>query len=93
MISEGDRTALRIDGARLMRRLDGLAVPVLSNHDGLVFDVYDADDMPEVVGRVVGRIKLLPLNVEDTLGLKLTVPIQFSAEIGPNLYDMQEISL
>jgi DNA polymerase-1 len=84
---------IQLLGHDLSLRLEGRAVPILSNHDGLVFDVGNKSDVDLVLHIMREAIDNLPALVEEVLGLTLTVPIKFSAEVGDNLLEMEETDL
>jgi DNA polymerase-1 len=79
-------------GWHMMLELEGLALPILSNHDGLLFDVYAKEELGAVLAIAQQCTAELPTYVEETLGLKLTVPIDFSYEAGNNWHTLKEIN-
>lgn len=77
-------------GWKLMMNLDGLAVPVASIHDGLVFD-YRHQDHAVVLDKVrTSVLELRPL-VNQVLGLDLSLPFKFDVKIGENWLETKPI--
>jgi len=78
-------------GHHVTQRLDGLAVPVLSNHDGLYYDVFEKDRTQDVVDILLTEFENFGKVVEDVFKVDLTVPFAWDLKVGPNLLDMKEI--
>lgn len=77
-------------GARLALDLEGLAVPVMSNHDGLMFDVFDEQQALHVVGILLTTLEDFHNIVYDTFGVDLKVPFEWDIKTGRNLKEMTE---
>lgn len=77
-------------GAQLALNLQGMAVPVMSNHDGLMFDVFDKDRLPYVVGTMLTTLEDFHKIVYDTFGVELKVPFEWDIKTGLNLQQMEE---
>jgi DNA polymerase I-like protein with 3'-5' exonuclease and polymerase domains len=78
-------------GHRLAVVLEGKAVPVLSNHDGLVFDVFRESELLDVVGTILTEQDRFATIVQSLFGVDLLVPFEWDIETGYNLYDMEEL--
>ena len=77
-------------GARLAIALDGLAVPIMSNHDGLMFDVFDKSTLPHVVGTLLTTLSEFHKIVHDVFKVQLEVPFEWDIKTGPNLQEMDK---
>lgn len=77
-------------GAHLAHALEGLAVPILSNHDGLYFDVFDRDRLQDVVSIILTGLERFPILIDEVFGVELTVPFEWDMKTGPNLQEMKE---
>ena len=78
-------------GWRLSHVLAGVATPVLSNHDGLVFDIFHKKDVLDVVGMILTEQTKFATMVQSMFGVDLLVPFEWDIETGLNLYDMEEL--
>lgn len=76
-------------GAHLWKELHPLAVPILSNHDGLLFDCR-LQDVVEVLDKMGECVVQFPKLIEEVLGIELTLPFVFEAKIGPNWLDVEK---
>ena len=76
-----------------MLNVSDFAVPILSNHDGLIFDVRSKEHLPIFLDELKAAIDNLPDLVREVLDIELSVPIKFSAEVGKNLFEMEKIQL
>lgn len=78
-------------GWYMMHRLDGLALPVMSNHDGLTWDLR-RDDLPQVLDNLRAGLVYFPRLVDEILGIDITaVTFEVDVKIGTNWLEMEEI--
>lgn len=78
-------------GHHIMLKLEGLAVPIMTNHDGLYFDIFDEKNTPDVVDIILTAMDNFPTIIQDVFGIELTVPFEWDLKAGYNLRDMKEI--
>jgi DNA polymerase-1 len=77
-------------GSHLAKVLEGEAVPIMSNHDGLYFDIFDRDRLQHVVDTLLTSLEQFPILVNDVFGVELTVPFEWDIKVGHNLQEMKE---
>lgn len=79
-------------GYFVSQRLSGLAVPIMSNHDGLYFDVFDKDKLQDVVDILLTEMGNFSTIIQDVFNVDLSVPFEWDIKVGPNLFEMKEIT-
>lgn len=77
-------------GYHLAQELAGLAVPVMSNHDGLMFDILTEDGPQPVVDKLLTTLDSFGSIIHETFGIELSVPFEWDIKVGPNLKQMEE---
>ena len=77
-------------GARLALDLEGVAVPIMSNHDGLMFDVFEKNRLPHVVDTLLTTLSEFHKIVHDVFKVQLEVPFEWDIKTGPNLQQMDK---
>jgi DNA polymerase I-like protein with 3'-5' exonuclease and polymerase domains len=77
-------------GSAIVRSCGELALPIMTNHDGLDFDLRK-DDLPIVLRHIEKCVKDLPGLAQDVLGISLTIPFEFTIKTGVNWLDQKEI--
>jgi len=81
---------IQVLGWKMMLVLEGLAVPIGSHHDGLLWDI-PRGNLDEVLDKVELLLVEFPRLVRNILGMELYVPFKFDLKTGPNWLDMEEI--
>lgn len=76
-------------GYLLMVRGEGVMIPILTNHDGLVFDSL-AKDRARVLDIIKQCVLELKPFVKQVLGIDLTIPFEFTVEEGTNFQNFKE---
>jgi DNA polymerase-1 len=76
-------------GQHLSLELNGLATPVMSNHDGLLFDVFDANELPTVANKLLTNQEKFATIVNDTFEVDLGVPFEWDLKVGINWKEME----
>ncbi len=77
-------------GHQLSLALSGLAVPIMSNHDGLIFDVFDRDKTQDVVDQVLTEAGNFTKLIHEVFEVDLKVPFTWDLKVGENLFEMKE---
>jgi DNA polymerase-1 len=78
-------------GHHLSLALSGLAVPIMSNHDGLLFDVFDKDKTQDVVDCILTEMDNFASIIHDVFEVDLKVPFEWDMKVGENLFEMEEL--
>lgn len=77
-------------GHHLSLALSGLAVPILSNHDGLYFDIFDKGKTQDVVDVILTEMDNFSTIIHNVFEVDLKVPFEWDLKVGKNLYEMKE---
>ena len=62
----------------------------MSNHDGLYFDVFDEDSLPQVVSILLTHLEDFGNIIHNVFGVELKVPFEWDLKVGPNLLETKE---
>jgi len=77
-------------GQHLSLELEGYASPIMSNHDGLLFDVYDEGELETVANRLLTEEQNFATIIHDTFEVNLDVPFEWDLKVGINWKEMEE---
>ena len=78
-------------GWMLSNYLEGLAVPIMSKHDGLTFDLRERN-LSEVIRRTELCVKKLPDLIKKIMTIELTIPYRLEAKVGKDWFDQKEVA-
>jgi DNA polymerase-1 len=77
-------------GSVLVLALEGIALPVMTNHDGLTFDCQKSD-LDKVLSVFDSCIREFPDVLKEVLNINMSLPLDFSVKVGDNWLDQQPI--
>ena len=78
-------------GWLIMTTSGGVLTPIITNHDGLYFDL-ESKNRASALDIVAKACYNWPNLVKGVLGVELTIPYVFAVEIGPNLQRLEEVT-
>jgi len=78
-------------GWYMMNELDGIALPVMTSHDGLLWDV-PKDNLPVFLDKMQQGVAYLPQLVKNVLQVDLKgVPFEFDIKVGDNWKEKKKV--
>lgn len=78
-------------GDEITLRSQGTMIPILTEHDGLYWDVKESD-LSDALDNIGACVLSLPTLLEQVLSIRnLNIPFVFEAKVGPNLGEMSKI--
>lgn len=78
-------------GVWMLRNYRRNALPTMTNHDGLTFDLLDKENLNEMLDTMQEAISTFPDFLHDVLGLEFDIPLEFTVEVGHNWLDKEYI--
>lgn len=76
-------------GQSLSLTLQNVATPIMSNHDGLLFEVYEGEDVGVVANKLLTEQENFATIVHDTFEVNLNVPFEWDLKVGTNWNEME----
>jgi DNA polymerase-1 len=77
-------------GSKVYVALEGLALPVMSNHDGITFDIKKKN-LERVLDIFEEEVKCFPDTLRDILSIDMTLPLDFSVKYGVDWLNQEKL--